>query len=408
MPKKAQELSAKAVAKLAREGKDGFHAVGGVDGLLLQIRGEHGRSWVLRVRIQGQRRMIGLGSFGDLSLADARRKAQGLRTQIANGIDPLADKRETAAPVMTFDDAARLYIAAMSDGWRNAKHRAQWSNTLKTYVSPHMGKVPVADVALPHVLACLEPIWRSKTETAKRVRGRIEAVLDWAEARELRKGENPARWRGKLDKLFPAPSKVAPVRHHPALPIDDMHAFMADLRGRDGTAARALEFAILTAARSGEVRGATWSEIDLDAATWTIPGERMKAGNLHRVPLSAPALALLRALPRMAGTDLLFPGHRGQPLSDMTLLAVMKRMKAPAVPHGFRSTFRDWAAERTSYAGELAEAALAHTIGNKVEAAYRRGDLFAKRARMMEDWARFIDTPAGSGNVIHLHKEQAA
>ena len=246
-------------------------------------------------------------------------------------------------------------------------------------------------IDLPHVLACLEPIWTSKNETASRLRGRIETVLDWAAVRKYRSSENPARWKGHLDKLLAAPSKIQIVEHHPAIPVDDMPAFMRDLHGRSGVGARSLEFLILTATRSGEVRGATWSEIDLDKAIWTIPAVRMKAGVEHRVPLSIEALKLLKELPRLAGIELLFPGTRGQVLSVMTLPEVMRRMKANAVPHGFRSTFRDWAGEKTNYPRELAEQALAHTLANKVEAAYRRGDALEKRRQMMQEWAHFID-----------------
>ena len=234
------------------------------------------------------------------------------------------------------------------------------------------------------------------------MRGRIESVLDWATARGLRDGENPARWRGHLDQLLLKPSKVTSVEHHPALPVGDVGAFMARLRDADGMGARALEFVILTAARSGEVRGATWAEIDLDAKVWTVPATRMKGGKEHRVPLSEAALALLQALPKMAGTELVFPAPRGGALSDMTLTAVLRRMQVPAVPHGFRSTFRDWAAERTNYPRDVAEMALAHAIGDKVEAAYRRGDLFQNRTLMMADWAAFLVRAETKGQVIEL------
>lgn len=256
---------------------------------------------------------------------------------------------------------------------------------------PHIGDLTVSLIDLPHVLACLEPIWSSKNETASRLRGRIESVLDWATVRKYRSGENPARWKGHLDKVLAAPAKIQKVEHHPAIPVDGMPAFMQDLRTRAGIAARALEFLILTATRSGEVRGATWSEVDLDKAIWTIPAERMKAGAEHRVPLSKEALTLLKNAPRIDGTDLAFPGTKGQPLSDMTMTAVMRRMKVTAVPHGFRSTFRDWAGEKTNLPRELAEQALAHVLESKVEAAYRRGDALEKRRQMMQEWAQFIE-----------------
>lgn len=255
---------------------------------------------------------------------------------------------------------------------------------------PNLGQVSVSVIDLPHILACLEPIWSTKNETASRLRGRIESVLDWATVRKYRSGENPARWKGHLDKVLPAPSKIQKVEHHPAIPVGDMPAFMRELHTRAGFAERALEFLILTAARSGEVRGASWTEIDLTQAIWTIPAGRMKAGAEHRVPLSIEAIKLLKELPRLAGPELLFPGTKGQVLSDMTMTAVMRRMKAETVPHGFRSTFRDWAGEKTNFPRELAEQALAHTLQNKVEAAYRRGDALEKRRQMMQEWANFI------------------
>lgn len=286
-------------------------------------------------------------------------------------------------------------MAAHEASWKNPKHRAQWAATLKIYVYGVIGDLSVDQVALPHIMQILEPIWTTKTETASRLRGRLEMVLDWATAREYRVGPNPARWRGHLDKLLAKPSKVAKITHHKALPIDDMPAFMLKLGDVSGVGARALEFAILTAARSGEVRGAVWTEIDLNAGLWVVAGERMKAGRQHRVPLSPAAISLLKKTPRQEGTDLVFPAAKGVPLSDMTLSSVLRRMKISAVPHGFRSTFRDWASERTSHPQEAAEMALAHTVNNKVEAAYRRGDMMAKRFRLMEDWATFCGSGRG-------------
>jgi integrase len=293
----------------------------------------------------------------------------------------------------TFKECAEAYIKAHASTWKNDKHRQQWRNTLAQHAYPVMGSLLVRDVKLPHVLAVLEPIWGTTNETAVRLRGRIELVLDWATARAYREGLNPARWRGHLDKLLARPSKINNRQHHAALPVSEAGALMPRLRAAEGIGARALEFLILTAARSGEVRGATWAEIDRDARMWTVPAERMKAGKVHRVPLSAEAMALLDALPRLAGSDLVFPAPRGGALSDMTLTAVLRRMAVAAVPHGFRSTFRDWAAERTNYPRDVAEMALAHTIGDKVEAAYRRGDLLEKRTAMMADWASFLSRP---------------
>lgn len=351
---------------------------------------------MLRAMVGAKRREMGLGGYPDVTLARAREAAREARDQIRQGIDPIHAKREarnalkaSSGATITFRASAEAYMAAHETSWKNPKHRAQWAATLEAYVYGVIGDLSVEKVALPHVMQILEPIWTTKTETASRLRGRLEMVLDWATAREYRVGPNPARWRGHLDKLLAKPSKVAKIAHHRALPIDDTPAFMRKLGGVSGVGARALEFAILTAARSGEVRGATWSEIDLDAGLWVVAGERMKAGRQHRVPLSPAAISLLKETPRQAGTDIVFPAAKGVPLSDMTLSTVLRRMKVAAVPHGFRSTFRDWVSERTSHPQEVAEMALAHTVSNKVEAAYRRGDMMAKRFRLMDDWAAF-------------------
>ena len=303
----------------------------------------------------------------------------------------------------TFKQCAVAYIAAHRETWSNAKHAAQWGSTLENYAYPVMGDMLVRDVSLPHVLAVLEPIWATKTETATRLRGRMESVLDWATVREHRAGLNPARWKGHLDSLLATPGKIAAKEHHSAVPASGMGAFMQALRQQAGTGARALEFAILTAARSGEVRGATWSEIDTEAKVWTIPAARMKMRKEHRVPLSGVAVALLKKLPPMEGTDLVFPAPRAGPLSDMTLTAVLRRMKVDAVPHGFRSTFRDWCAERTNYPRDVAEMALAHAIGDRVETAYRRGDLFDKRTRLMTEWATFCSKVESKGEVVSIN-----
>lgn len=398
MPKLARELSALEVGRLR---DSGMHAVGGVPGLYLQVVGP-ARSWILRAQVGQKRRDMGLGGFPGVPLAMAKEKARQARSLIESGVDPILERDRAKSALLaaqtsaiTFADAARMFMDARSDEWRNAKHRQQWANTLDTYAAPVIGAMHVADVRKEHVLAVLEPIWKTKTPTASRVRGRIEQVLDWATARGYREGENPARWRGHLDKLLSKPSKIAKVEHHAALPIDAVGEFMGDLRKREGIGARALELLVLTAARSGEIRGATWSEVDLVGSTWIIPAERMKAEQEHRVPLSKRAVQLLQELPRLEGCDLVFPGSRGKALSDMTLTAILRRMEIDATPHGFRSTFRDWVSERTSYPAEVAEMALAHTIANKVEAAYRRGDLFAKRAQMMDEWAEFCDASIG-------------
>lgn len=380
--------------------KPGYHCDGG--GLYVQVSPALTKSWIFRFRWGPKQREMGLGSLDLVSLAEARQKAYLARKQVADGIDPIAAKRSDKTArilatlgTITFDAAVKSYIEAHGDTWKNAKHRGQWETTLRTYASPVIGLLPVGLIQLEHVLRILEPIWKTKNETASRLRGRIESVLDWCTVRKYRSGENPARWKGHLDHLLPAPNKVQKVVHHRALPIDDMPAFMAQLRQREGTAARALEFAILNASRSGEVRGALWSEIDLKAGVWVIPAERMKAGVLHRVPLSQSALDLLAQQPRFEDSDLVFPAPRGGVLSDMTLTAVTRRMEVDAVPHGFRSTFRDWCAERTNFPRDLAETALAHKVESKVEAAYLRSDVLEKRRALMQAWADFCVSGPG-------------
>jgi integrase len=300
-----------------------------------------------------------------------------------------------------FRECAESYIAAHEAGWRNATHRQQWRNTLETYVYPVIGKLPVQDIDTPLVLKVLEPIWRDKTETANRIRGRIESVLDYAKAREYRSGENPARWRGHLSLMLAQPNKIAPHEHHAALPYLEIGGFMEELRGRDSTSARCLEFLILTAARTGEVIGATWSEIDLTAKTWTVPANRMKGNREHRVPLSNRAVEIVQLMQSRCENDFIFPG-RNSGLSNMSLLALLRNMGRSLTAHGFRSSFRDWAAEQTNFPNEVCEMALAHAVGDKVEAAYRRGDLFEKRRRLMDTWAEYCGRPNHSGNVTPL------
>ncbi len=315
--------------------------------------------------------------------------------QIRDGVDPVADRRARRAAqrakvnAVTFEQAAREWHQSKQSEYRNPKHAAQVLRTIKAYAVPVIGTMPVEQIGLKDVLAVLQPVWADKTETASRLRGRIENVLAWATVSGHRTGDNPARWKGNLDAVLAQPGKIARVKHHAALPIEQLPTFFARLRQQSGMAARALEFLILTAARSGEVRGAKWMELDSDAGVWTVPAERMKARREHRVPLASQARDLLERLPKFEGSDFVFSAPRGGMLSDMSISAVMRRMDAEAVPHGFRSTFRDWAAEHTEYAGEIAEMALAHTISNKVEAAYRRGDLLAKRRQMMNDWAEY-------------------
>lgn len=404
MPKVAKQLSERAVAALKEEGR---HAVGGVAGLHLRVSAGH-RGWVLRLTVGKQRRDIGLGPYPAVGLLEAREKARDLHTDVREGRLPVAPRAQqrahllaTSATEKTFGWCASEFLRAKAPEWNNPKHRQQWQNTLETYAMPHLGKLTVSQIDLPHVLACLEPIWNDKNETASRVRGRIESVLDWATVRKYRTGDNPARWKGHLDKVLPAPAKVQKVEHHKAVAIDELPRFMLELRRREGIAARALEFLVLTATRSGEVRGAKWSEIHEQAAVWIIPAERMKAGVEHRVPLSSTALTLLGTLPRVAGSNLLFPGATDRPISDMSMTAVMRRMQVAAVPHGFRSTFRDWVGERTQFPRELAEQALAHTLESKVEAAYRRGDALEKRRTMMEEWAKFCASSGLEPQVAH-------
>jgi integrase len=305
---------------------------------------------------------------------------------------------------MTFDACAAAYIAAHNTSWRNAKHRDQWRNTLTSYAGPAFGSLPVQSIDVGLVMKALEPIWQAKPETASRLRGRIEAVLDWATVRGHRKGENPARWRGHLDKLLPARSKVHKVKHHPALPYNEMADFVAELRKQEGVAARALEFLILTAARTGEVIGARWDEVDVEEKIWVVPAARMKAGREHRVPLSSAAVAILEEMKKIRESDFVFPGgKKGKPLSNMAMLAVLKRIgRSDLTAHGFRSSFRDWAAERTNFPREVAEMALAHTVGDKVEAAYRRGDLLQKRRQIMEAWARFCEIKVVPARVVSI------
>lgn len=420
MPKKAKELSALEVQRLT---KPGLYSVGGVAGLQLQVLPTGARTWVLRATIGGKRRDMGLGGYPDVTLAGARDKARGARALIEEGKDPIA-QREAArnalieerrafeaarALEVTFDECTRRFLASKVSEWRNAKHAKQWAATLDTYASPTIGKMLVRDVAKAHVLKVLEPIWESKTETASRLRGRIESVLDYAKFCGFRDGDNPAKWRNNLEHALPKPSKVATVEHHSALPYSDIGAFMRDLRKRNGIAARALEFAILTACRSGEVRGATWEEIDLDEGVWKIPAARMKASKEHWIPLSTQAITLLKSVPRAEGSTLVFPAPRGGVLSDMTLTAVLKRMeRGDITAHGFRSTFRDWAGETTAYPREVIEHALAHQLKDKAEAAYARGTLLDKRRRLMADWAKHCDTVQKAGDVVPLQRSNTA
>jgi integrase len=388
--------------------KKGLHADG--LGLYLKVTESGSKSWILRFAMGGKRRDMGLGVYPSISLAGARELAKDAHTAIQRGIDPVDFRRDRVAgtrsetKVTTFGEAGRRYMDAHEAGWKNEKHRWQWKQTLEDVAGPILGEMSVAAINTNHVLKVLEPIWHKKPETATRLRGRIEAVLDWCKARGLCSGENPARWRGHLDKLLPARAKFRKVKHHAALPWREIPEFMRELRAVQSISARALEFTILTAARTGETIGATSQEIDQRAATWTIPPERMKAGVEHRVPLTAAALATLDAVPRFEGNPYLFPGgRRGQGFSNMAMLKLLREMRPGMTVHGFRSSFRDWVAEMTSFPRELAEVALAHIVGNAVERAYQRGDLFEKRRKLMEAWADFCERGVTSAEVVRLH-----
>jgi integrase len=379
----------------------GRYSDGTVKGLMLVVRPGGSRAWVLRYQRGGRRRDMGLGPYPEIGLADAREKALDARRLVKrDGKDPIAERGR--AKIKTFKAAAEALIESKRPGWRNAKHAAQWSSTLETYAYPKFGTLDVQTVDTDAVLGVLRPIWLTKTETASRVRQRIEAVLDYATAIRARTGENPARWRGHLDHLFAKPSKVRAVKHHAALDWRQAPAFMAKLAKRQSIDARALAFTILTAARSGEMRGMTWGELDLKDAVWTVPPSRIKAGKEHRVPLTPAAIALLGD--RGGPDELVFPSpiRAGKPLSDATLAAVLERMgHGDITVHGFRSTFRDWAGETTPHAREVIETAMAHQLKDKAEAAYARGDLFQKRRKLMQDWAHFLATPPA--DVVEEH-----
>ena len=396
----------------------GMYCDGG--GLYLRVTEEGTKNWVLRYMLDGKPRWMGLGPVSLFGLLEARAKALDARRLRHEGVDPIEARRAArqqtrldAAKAITFRECAASYIAAHKAGWHNPKHAKQWTATLATYADPIIGALPVQAVDTALVTKVVEPIWSIKPETAGRLRGRIESILDWAKARGFRQGENPARWRGHLDNLLPARSKVRRVEHHAALPYIEIGGFITALRLQEGTAARALEFAILTAARTGEVIGATWGEIDLNGKAWTIPASRMKAGREHRVPLSARAVEIIASMRKLVGDEVLpeapvfWGANPGKPLSNMAFLMLLRRMeRGDVTTHGFRSSFRDWCAERTSFPNEVAEMALAHTVSDKVEAAYRRSDLFDKRRRLMDTWATFCATSKQDtqGNVSTLRK----
>jgi integrase len=403
MARKVGRLSARRAAN-ARPGpllSDGgnlyLQATAGSDG---SVR----RSWVFRYELDGRRHGIGLGPLHTISLAEARQRARTLRQQLLDGIDPLAAKRAgrdqrriAAAKAMTFGDCVTAYLEVHSAGWQNHKHRQQWRMTLTEYCRP-LSDLPIQSIDTDLVLRVLVPLWTTRTQTAKRLRGRIERVLAWAKGRGLREGENPARWSGHLDEMLPRPSKVAPVRHHAAAPYPEIPALMAALRDRSSISARALEFTVLTAARTGEVRGAQWDELDLDRAIWIVPATRTKAGAEHRVPLSARAVEILRALPREGA--LVFPGTEGKPFSDVALLSHLYALRPGTTTHGFRSSFRTWASEQTHFPHEVCEAALAHKVPDAVVRAYRRTDFFERRRKLMQAWASYCARPCSPGATV--------
>jgi integrase len=396
-----------ASAKLKRPGRyaDGHN-------LYLQVLSENNRSWLLRYARNGRERWLGLGPLHTVSLSEARKRARAARLKLLDGIDPLDQKRKeeaaarlAAIKARTFGQCVEDYLKTHDAAW-SAKHSAQWQMTLTRYCRP-ISDLSVADIDMDLVLRCLEPIWQSKTVTAQRLRGRIEKVLSWATGRGLRTGDNPARWGGNLEVMLAKPGKVAKVEHHAALAYTDLGSFLSELRAVEDIAARALEFTILTAARTGEVIGATADEIDYEAKTWTVPAERMKAGKEHRVPLSARALEILREAPREAKSNYLFIGHTtGKPLGPMAMFNVLVTLRPGLTVHGFRSTFKDWCDEQTNAANHVVEQALAHSIGSAVEQAYRRGDLFEKRRKLMEQWSRYCSQPAdATGKVVPLSRK---
>lgn len=411
----AQTIGRLSAVKVANLKTPGYFSDGG--NLYFRVAPSGARGWIFRFAINGRTRDMGLGAYPEIGLAAARELAEKSRKLVKEGLDPIEQRRSVraaqrvaAAKSQSFDDCVRQYIEDHEASWRNAKHRAQWRSTLARYAAPVFGKLLVSEIDDGLVLRALKPIWQSRPETASRVRGRIESVLDWARVHGYRRGENPARWKGHLAQLLPARGKIRRVRHHPALPFLEVPNFMASLRERTESAAFALQFVILTASRSGEVLRATWDEIDFQNRVWTVPAERMKAGKEHRVPLVEPAISLLRQIEAFRMGDFVFPGAKsGRPLSDMALLTLLRRLgRAEITVHGFRSTFRDWAAELTHYPNHVVDMALAHAVGDKVEAAYRRGDLFEKRRRLMSAWSEYCASATNTADIVPIRRENSA
>jgi integrase len=411
MPRRATPLTAAKVAKAA----PGYYCDGA--GLYLTVHSSESRSWAFRYTFAGRIRQCGLGPAGGpgaVPLVEARERAAELRRLVRSGVDPLARRQAekvASARAITFAEAKERYLAAHAHTWRSAKHRAIWSASMASYVLPAIGHKPVAAITKADVISLLQLLWRDKPETASRVRGRIEAILDFAEANGWRSGENPARWKGRLEHALPQ-RKRGDAQHHAAMPWTAVGTFLVDLRAVEGVAARCLEFSILTAARAGEALGATWGEIDLQTGVWTIPGGRMKAGRSHRVPLSDRALAILHdrlSVRNERGGDFVFARERGLPLGEAAMRNVLRRLGyARTTVHGMRSSFRDWAAEMTAYPREVAEAALTHVVGNAVERAYARGDMFTKRARLMAEWAECCSRPHQPAKVVPIRQREIA
>lgn len=444
MPKIAKELSAIEVKRIE---KLGLNAVGGVAGLHLQVyelaesadealpNKRIAKSWILRVQIGKHRRDVGLGAYPEVSLAMARQRAIETKEMIVKGIDPVEEKRMLKAQllanqalIMTFDEAAELVHIKKSNEFSNAKYAAQWISQIKMYASPFIGKMQIKDIELTHVLQVLEPIWLTKNQTAKKVRGNLEAIFAWASIKGYRKGENPARWQGYLDAVLEKPHKVHEVENHPALPFNEMGSFIKALRNQKGDAAKMLEFAILTGGRTGEVVGAKWTEFNLSEKLWLVPKERMgKTGREHRVALSKDAIKLLKSMPVHPDTELVFPTPRNHKsaMSNNAMRKLVQDMHKSGleagrkgwidpkirdrivVPHGFRSSFSDWTSEKTDHSFEVREMALSHTVSNATEAAYRRGDLFEKRVELVQDWADFINGIKKTAVVIDIAKKSA-
>ncbi|HET8903661.1 MAG TPA: integrase arm-type DNA-binding domain-containing protein [Saccharospirillum sp.] len=399
MPRKAKELSAVEVKGLVNPG---FFAVGGVSGLHLQVTATGARSWIIRTMVGAKRRDIGLGGFPDVPLAQARVKAREIKELISQGIDPVTERkvRRSAliadqAKAITFEILASEYVAKKAKEFKTTKQVQRLEHYLGSYAYPYIGKMVVGDIDRAHIVKMLEPIWDTKTETASRVRLNVERILDLGGVKGLRSGDNPARWKGNLEHSFAARDKIAKVQHYKALPVREMPIFWAKLKQQMGMGARALEFLVLTAARSGEIRGATWQEIDLERRVWTIPDNRMKAGKEHRIPLSDAAMGILRALPRES--DVIFHNNKGRPLSDVMISKVPKTVGYQVTAHGFRSTFKDWCGDHTTFPDEISELALAHVNSDKTRVAYARSDAFEKRRRMMAEWADFCLKLVGSG-----------